>query len=162
MAGPQYAKGYNALSVNTKSLKVFASVLRKEQLEVAKRLRLRLKAAGEIVAADARARAKVGMPTNPPRIKVSVSGLRAVSVTAERTVKNAEGERVELPMYNEFAYGSWKHPTFGHDPQVSQKAHPFLYPALEAHSEEAIAAIAVALDEVVEACALDDTFSGGV
>jgi hypothetical protein len=143
-----------SISCNTRELKDFAKVLRNEVPEVAKRLRKRLRAAGMLVRDDAAKRANVIMPGNPPKVKVSISGLRSVSVTAARNVTNAAGEQSPLPALNEYAPGSWKHPVYGNPAvTVSQKATPFLYPALEARGDDAVEMIAIALDETVEAIA---------
>ena len=143
--------------VDTRELKDFAKVLRREVPEVGKRLRRQLREAGKIIADDAQERAN-GAMSNPPKVKVRVTGMRSVSVVAAATVQGPDGPDPIPGLLEEGNKGSggggtFRHPVFGNDVYVDQPMKPFLKPAFESRAEEAIAAVAVALDETVEAIA---------
>ena len=98
-----------SITVNTRELKDFAKVISHEIPEVGRRLRRQLRAAGEIVASDAREKAAAAMSA-PPRIAVRVSGLRSVSVVARGPVITRlleEGNKASSSM------SSFHHPVYG-------------------------------------------------
>lgn len=140
-----------SITVNTRELKDFAKVISHEIPEVGRRLRRQLRAAGEIVASDAREKAAAAMSA-PPRIAVRVSGLRSVSVVARGPVITRlleEGNKASSSM------SSFHHPVYGNNVWVNQPMHPYLRPALWERGEEAVEAIAAAIDETVAAIALE-------
>ena len=126
------------MSVDTSGFKKLASALRRTDAQAASDLRKGLKlAADTIVVPEAKARAAAFSKSIPPTIKSRTSGV---------TVTIVAGGKGPLARLEEYAPGSWDHPTFGHDPVVSQTAHPFLHPAIEAKSAETGEAVAKVID----------------
>lgn len=117
--------------------------------DLRKRLRPKLRKAGEVVAADARRRA--AWSTRIPRAtKVSTSfTLRRPGVSVVVDKKKAPHAR---PYEHGGEPGTFRHPRWGdrralRDPRFDQKARPFLAPALVAKGDEAGRLITEAVDE---------------
>lgn len=113
--------------------------------DLRKRLRPKLREAGKIVAADAKLRAS--WSTRIPRaisVRTSFTKTRpGVSVIVDR--KKAPHGR---PYEHGGGPGTFRHPVFGNrEIWVSQRARPFLEPALEAKGNEAGRRITDAVDE---------------
>lgn len=114
--------------------------------ELRRQLRPGLRAAGLVVADDARRRAS--WSTRIPRaIRVSVtfSGRRPGVAVVVNNTKAPHGR----PFEHGGRPGHFRHPTHGHrDRWVGQQARPFLYPALVAKGAEAAGQIADVVDRV--------------
>jgi HK97 gp10 family phage protein len=113
--------------------------------DLKRQLRPGLRAAGNIVADDAKRRA--AWSTRIPRaIRVSItfSGSRpGVAVVVNQ--RKAPHARV---YENAGQEGTFRHPVFGRDVWVTQKARPFLFPALSANVRESLAEIGDVVDRV--------------
>lgn len=114
--------------------------------ELKRELRPGLRAAGKVVADDAKARAS--WSTKIPRaIKVSVTfagSRQGVSVIVNKN-KAPSGR----PFEHGGRDGTFRHPVFGNrEVWVSQKARPFLAPALQAKGDEAAKQIEQVVDRV--------------
>lgn len=124
----------DGISIDTSSFAKFARDLARVDLALKAEMRKEMKAAGEIVATEARARA--GFSTRiPGSIKVGVAGNKI------RVYAQAKKAPEAKPLENGGQDGTFRHPVFG-DRQnwVSQPARPFLRPALEANGAAAVAA----------------------
>ena len=107
-----------------------------------KELTATLKAAGMIVAAQAKQNASYSSKI-ADSIKVYMSGL-AIYVGLPRT---------DFRAAEEYAPGGWDHPVFGPVfslPQVWQTARPYLSPALETKSDEVSVLIFAAVSEALD------------
>jgi hypothetical protein len=136
------------ISVDTTDFRAFAKALRKAAPVLSAEMRTELRAAGEIVAAEARQRASDVSKSVPPTIKVRVSGA-TVSVVAGGNGKPLAG-LLELGNAGSGGGGKFRHPVFGNKKVwVSQDMHPFLFPALEARADEAQRGILNAVDKAV-------------
>lgn len=114
--------------------------------DLKRELRPGLRAAGRVVADEAKVRAS--WSTRIPgatRVSVTFSGKRpGVSVVVNKT--KAPDAR---PFEHGGRTGIFRHPVFGNrDVWVSQKARPFLAPALEAKGDEAAGQITDVVDRV--------------
>jgi hypothetical protein len=101
-------------------------------------MNIRLRAAGQVVADDAKQRctttqAKFRVSTTVKGVSVVVTGPSIVGL-----LENGTGN--EAP--------SWRHPVFGNtNVWVTQKTHPYLAPALEANRDKVVGLLIEALDE---------------
>lgn len=130
--------------LDTRDFSRFAKALRRQAPDMAVTLRKELRAAGEIVAADARARASFSSKI-PASIKTRVSGATISIVAGSKKAADA------APYENEGKQGDFRHPLFGNRAVwISQKAHPFLHPALEAGRPAVMDAALQALDRAVD------------
>lgn len=125
----------------------FAKALRKAAPELAAQLKIRLRAAGEVVAETARSNAEAASRTIPSSIKVRVSGA-TISVVAG-------GAGIPLAGLMEMgnAGGSdgaalFRHPLWGHwvSGKGIQATHPYLLPAIQSDADAAEIAAVEALD----------------
>ncbi|GAA4626614.1 hypothetical protein GCM10023196_035570 [Actinoallomurus vinaceus] len=117
--------------------------------DIKKEIRPELRAAGELVAAQARVNAS--WSTRIPRAtRVSVSFAKrkpGVSVVVDR--RKAPHAR---PFEHGGRQGEFRHPVYGHrDRWVPQEARPFLEPAADARAGEAAKRIENAVDRVIRA-----------
>ena len=130
----------SSMSVDTSGFKKLASALRRTDAQAASDLRKGLKSAADtIVVPEAKARAAAFSKSIPPTIKSRTSGV---------TVTIQAGGNGPLAMLeeNQGNPGSWRHPVFGSDTWVSQTAHPYLHPAVEAKAVEMGDAVAAVID----------------
>jgi hypothetical protein len=142
---PGTSKTGISIYCDTKALSRLARDLRLASPEVWKATRVALKAAGEIVAADARQRASFSSRI-PASIKVRVTSGGQVKVVAG-------GVQAEdaAPLENKGRAGRFRHPVYGdRENWVEQPARPFLAPALAAHQDEVAEAIENAVTLAVE------------
>lgn len=142
----------SSIVIDTAGFKKFANALRKVDAQAATDMRKGLKLAAEsIVVPEAKKLAAAFSKSIPPTIKANTSGV-TVSITA--------GGKSPLAMLeeNQGNQGSWRHPVFGNtNAWVSQKAHPFLHPAINAKSQEIGQAVIGVLDVGLSAL-LDGVF----
>lgn len=133
-----------SISIDTSELIVFAQILKRADPIMYKHLHTRLKAAGKVVADEAKKNASWSTRI-PPAVKVQASmGSVAISVSGKR----APGAR---PLEHEGKPGKFRHPVFGNrEVWVSQPARPFITPALAAKREEVLANIVAALNETLQ------------
>ena len=139
------------IGLDTSDLRRLAKDLRAAKSPLLKGMRQGLRAAGEIVAADARVRAEEASKTIPPSIKVRVASTTVAVV--------AGGPGVPLAGLMEIgnkksAKGAttFRHPVFGNRTRwVDQPMHPYLAPAGRAHEAEVERAVADVIDGVLAA-----------
>ena len=121
------------IRLDTKDVTRFASQMRKAAPLVYKDLGQNLRAAGELVANDARRRASFSSNI-PATIKVRRRAA-AVAVQAGPGTFPHAGEAAAFE--HQGNPGTFRHPVFGHrEVWVNQQAHPFLQPAAEANVEQ--------------------------
>ncbi len=136
-----YAK---TVTVDTTSLEKFARNLKADAPKISRVLNTELKAAGELVAVEARLKAGWFSSRIPQTIRVTASG-------AKVTVK-AGGAKAPhaAPFENKGERGSFRHPVFGNrEVWVSQKAQPFLGPSLAENAEKIAVMVGNALDRAL-------------
>lgn len=143
------------ISLDTTDFRQFAKALRRAEPQLNKRLRKQLRAAGDLVAAEARSRVSPYSKSIPPTIAVRATGT-TVSVIAGKGVPLAG--LFELGSKRS-AFGVFRAPNYppagtsGSDAYVrgghTQPMHPFLGPALAAKANEAETLIINALDETI-------------
>lgn len=117
--------------------------------ETRKALRPVLRAAGEVVAADARGRASWSTRI-PSTVKVSTS----FQLNREGVTIRAGGPRAPHagPFENRGKEGTFRHPVYGRRTQwVAQAARPFLGPAARSSEAAGIAAVSGVLDAAAAA-----------
>lgn len=133
-----------SVSINATSLKTFSAALRREQPALRTRMLRQLRVAGKLVADEAKdhgpKQAKFSVSTAAGGVTVTVKGPPIVGLLENGSSGSSNAS-------------SWRHPTYGHDPWVTQPTHPYLAPALEAKREEALVLILEAVDETVIAAA---------
>lgn len=111
--------------------------------DLRKRLRPKVRAAGNIVARDARLRASWSTRI-PAAIRVRTAFAKSPGVRVSVDLRKAPHAK---PYENEGRPGKFRHPVFGNRSNwVTQKARPFLGPALQAKSDAAAHDIADAVD----------------
>ncbi len=128
------------IRIDLSSLKSFARVLQRVEPVVQREFFNGLSAAGELVAEEARKRAGFSSRI-PGSITVKRRAL-AVKIQAggDSAPDAAPFEHGGIP-------GDFRHPVFGNrEVWVSQRARPFLTPALEAKTDEAFEMIGTAVD----------------
>lgn len=139
------------LSVDTTDFRRFATDLRKANPVLNRQMRARLRAAGNIVADEARRMADSAKVE--ATIRVSVSG-SSVAILAGRPGRPLPGLRELGNQGATTAEPYFKHPVFGNrEVWVKQPTHPFLAPALAAKGAEAAEAIFEALTDAVRVAA---------
>lgn len=144
------------VGVDTREFASFAKALRKAKPVLAKELAKSLRAAGEIVAVEARANAtSEGSTSIPPTVKTRVASA-TVSVVAGGAKSPIAGlwelgnsgraSQQQIPIRG----GGFRHPVFGNrNVWVNQPRHPFLLRALHAKAFVAEKAALDALDAAV-------------
>ncbi len=138
----------DTIEIDTSSFNKFARDLKKAEPELAKSLRKNMKAAGEIVAVEARQRAGFSSRI-PGNIKVGVAGAR-IRVYVKPLAKPHFKE--DFAQENKGKSGMIRHKTFGHADRWTSKnspAHPFLKPALEARRALVVVAAKKAVDDAL-------------
>jgi hypothetical protein len=138
-----------ALTVDTRGFADFAKALRKSEPALSAGLKTKLRAAGQIVADIAKAKAGAVSHSIPASIKVRVSGATISVVAGGAGVPL--GGLFELGNAGHGGGGStFRHPVFG-DKAVwaDQPMHPYLGPAVEEGADKVEAAALAALDEAV-------------
>lgn len=134
--------------LDTTDFKSFSRALRRAQPVLAKGLRVQLRAAGELVAEEARGQVSGASKSIPPTIKVRTSGV-TVSVIAGGNGKPLAG-LFELGNASGGGGGTFRHPVYGNqDVWVNQPMHPFLGKALDAKKDEAMVLVVNALDDAI-------------
>jgi hypothetical protein len=131
------------LYVDLRQFRNLAINLRAVEPEMHAAMRLRLRAAGMVVAEAARENAvSARLLSIAPNIRVQQSGL-SVYVGVNRT---------PIAALEEYSPGPWEHPVFGNatNPQT-QTAYPYLGPALQTKREEAVELIGTAVTEALDA-----------
>lgn len=139
---------HGTIVVDTRELKALAKDLKASSPELTKRLRTGMRAAGQIVADEAKSRSAYSRQI-PGSIGVSVLGFGAtVKVTAK--APNA------APIENE-GKGFVRHPVFGDmDVWTAKNSHPaFLGPALDAKADDVAEAISNVVDATLDEFGLD-------
>lgn len=147
--------GVVTINADTSAIRVFSNKLRRAYPEIAKDLRRQVKVAGDLIAADAKAR------TTSDQARRTIRA----SATGDTATVRAGSPRSPLPVLLEGdgSGGTWRAPNFppagargtdafvrgGHD----QDRHPYLHPALRAQEKPATAivtaAVLGAIDRVV-------------
>lgn len=131
------------LDVDTRAFGRFARALKQTEPELAKGLRTALRAAGELVASDARERASYSRRI-PGSIRVRTTGLTVSVVAGGAKAPNAG------PLEHGGREGTFRHPVFGNrGVWVDQPGRPFLHPALYARRAVAVSAVEAALTGVL-------------
>jgi len=129
--------------IDATDFKDVAKVLRLASKETTTDMRKQLRAAGEIVAQEARVIASGFSTTIPPTVKVRVAGgtvavvagNKDVPIAALEEVGNSQGHGKSQAASRK---GFFRHPVFGdRDVWVNQKMHRFLGPAADAKAVEA-------------------------
>lgn len=141
------------VGIDTRSFSGFARALRKAAPELDSGLKLRLRAAGHIVADEASediARVSIQVP---PTVKVRVAGA-GVSVIAGGSTPLAG----LFELGNQGSGGdTFRHPVFGNASIfVDQAMHPFLGPAVENHAEDVFREVLGALDDAITTATRED------
>lgn len=117
--------------------------------EVRQELRPAIKQVGNVVVADARARASWSTRI-PGAIRIGLnfsSGSRAGV-----TIIGSVGKAPHLRVYEHLGFKApFRHPVYGRQLWVSEMARPFLFPAVTAHAEDVDKAIVAAIDKVAAA-----------
>ncbi len=137
------------MGLDLREFQRFARALRKAQPELALGLRVKLRAAGEIVAGITRSNFAAASTSVPPSVKVRVSSATIAVVAGGPGVPMAG----LLEMGNKGGRGAdtFRHPVFGNRAAwVDQPMHPSLGPAVEQGSEAVYEAAIDALDEAVK------------
>lgn len=131
------------VTVESGGLKKLAQAARRADRDIARTLRTGLKAAGEIVARDARSRAAFSSRI-PSSIKVSTA-------RGSVTVKAGGSSAPDAAPIENKGKGHVRHPVFGHMNVWTDKNSPpaYLHPALDAKREEAHLAVREAVLETV-------------
>ncbi len=128
-----------AIHIDVSDLKRLSVALKKAEPALQKQFLKDLSAAGQIVAA--RARANASFSSRIPRsIRVR---RRGVSVSIEAGGTKAPDA---APFEHGGQSGTFRHPVFGQDVWVNQQAHPFLHPAAEQSQGEIVAAVTLGVD----------------
>lgn len=141
---PKASRSGIPVVVDARSLNRLGRDLRRAAPEAAMVARARIRAAAAVVAEDAKGRASFSTRI-PETIKVRGTGFGVKIVAGGPAAPDA------APLENRGREGEFRHPVFGNrENWVSQKAHPFLAPALEAHREMVAAEIEAAVFEAVE------------
>jgi hypothetical protein len=143
---PGSSKSGVSIIVDTKALSRLAADLRRAAPEAWKTTRVQLRAAGQIVADDWRARASGWSTTVPGSVRVLVTSGGNVKV-------RAGGPRapVAAPAENHGRAGTFRHPLFAdRNHWYDQKAHPDGAEALAAHQDEVAQAIENAITATVD------------
>ncbi len=135
------------INANTDAISIFARKLKKAYPESARALRSSIRAAGKLVADDAKVRAADFSTSIPGSIRSSASSNTA-------TIKAGNAKTPLAALYER--PGGWRHPVFGNrNNWAAQPNAPkrFLHEALDAQTEPAKKAIAdavmAAIDEVL-------------
>ena len=140
MASTRLAVG---TAINTRDFSLFARACRKAAPEVAVELRTSLRAAGELVASDARSRSSWSHRI-PGSIKVRTSGATVSVIAGGHAAPDA------VPYEHRGLDGTFRHPLFGNrELWFNQQARPFLTPALRANIEPAMVMVVEALDKAI-------------
>jgi hypothetical protein len=143
---PGTSKSGVSIVCDTKALSRLARDLRFAAPEVWKATRVQLRAAGQIVADDWKARAGAWSTTVPGSIKVRVTSGGNVKVVA-----GGAASPVAAPAENHGRAGTFRAPLFGdREHWYDHKAHPDGAEALAAHQDEVAEAIENAVAEAVE------------
>lgn len=122
--------------VDTTELKDFTRKLRIERPEVNRKMRRELRVAGKLIQEDAKSKL-ADYPSVVPTVKVHTSFASVYISTGSKAVPlgglleaGNKGRRVKYVEADlGVAHGSFRHPTFGHDPYVEQPMHPHVAPA---------------------------------
>lgn len=143
MAASRVSQAGFGLSVDTSQLRLLGVQLRRTAPEVWKVLRKEMRAAAEVVAAEARTQASFSTRI-PASIKVKGAGA-TLKVTA-----GGDAAPDAAPIENG-GKGFVRHPVFGHrDRWSATNSKPaFLRPALDAHRKEIETSIAESIDRAV-------------
>lgn len=132
------------VTIDGRELKRLGANLRKFAPEVEKQLKVDIRAAGEIVAEEARLVSGWYSSRIPGSIRSSFRGMSAVVSAGGAKAPHA------VPFEHDGVPGSFRHPVFGHrEVWVDQRAHPFLSPALEATQERAFAQVLVGIEKAM-------------
>jgi hypothetical protein len=140
--GIETAKSGASVYVNLEDFHFLAVNFKAVEPLLYKELVATLKAAGMIVAEQAKQNASYAAKISGG-IGVHMSGL-AVYIGLPRT---------DFVAVEEYALGGWNHPVFGPVfslPQVYQASHPYLSPALETKSDEVSGLIFAAVSEALD------------
>lgn len=133
--------------VTTKELRSLAKDLVKSSKLTRRALLLGLKAAGEVVAVDARERASWSTHI-PGTIKTRVS-TASVSVKVVAGGPNAPDA---APLENHGKAGKFRHPVYGNrQVWVDQPARPYLAPAVDARQDEIVELVTKSVDDALAA-----------
>ncbi len=130
----------SAIQIDTSQLASLAKDLRKAAPAVSKSFNAGLKAAGDIVAEEARNRASFSSRI-PGSIKVRRAGVKV------KVVAGGPGAEDAAPYEHGGKPGTFRHPVFGQqNVWVDQQARPYLGPAAEAKENEVLQAVLDAVD----------------
>ncbi len=143
------------IGIDTSDFRTVATALRKAGGQVPKSLRKSLRAAGEIVAVEAKAISSEHSTKIPGSIKVRVTSTTVSIVAGGPGVPT--GGLFEEGNAGSSSGGTFRHPVFAPKgshgdhtvPWVDQPMHQYLLPAAQHKEEELLVAITAALDEAV-------------
>jgi hypothetical protein len=152
MARPELVR--TGQGIDMVGLAPFRRALAKASKMAARDLREEMRAAGEIVAKQARDNAGQHSTSIPPTIKTQVRSL-TVSVVAGKGVPLAA--LYEVGNAQGGTENSFKHPVFGNrEAWVTQTGYPFLKPAVDAKMPEVEAGVMKVADGIAEVLAHAD------
>jgi hypothetical protein len=136
----------SSFTIDTHDYKDFARNLRRTEPLIAKSMRTKLRAAGAVVATEAKSIVGQSSSSIPPTVKVRTSGV-SVSVIATGVLAGL----FELGNKGSGGGGTFRHPVYGNMMAwASQPMHPFLSKALESKIEAVTEMVGVALDEAIK------------
>lgn len=140
--------------IDTTEFKDAVKALRKAEPILQRELRRELRAAGMIVAVEARAIASKSSKTIPPTIKVRTAGATVAIIAGGADAPVAAlfelGNTGDRRSSEAAGSGTFRHPVFGRDAWVEQDMHRFLAPAALANLKRVDARIFAALDAVTD------------
>ena len=140
----------DGVSIDTSSFAKFARGLRAAEPELKLELLREMKAAGEVVAIDARSRANSFPRTGDGTTRIADSIRVSVSGDTIKVVANKKKAPEARPIENKGKSGTFRHPVGGNrEVWVNQEAHPFLRPALLANRELVVAAVKRAVEKAL-------------
>ena len=141
MAGSSFSTSF---TIDVRGLRRLSRDLRAAAPAMAVELPTGLKAAGSVVAEEAKSQSSWSTRI-PGSVKTRASGTTATVIAGGSAAPDA------APFENRGKTGAFRHPVFGNvGVWVSQQARPFLAPSLEAKSTELTAAVEAVLDRVIE------------
>jgi len=149
---------HTGMAVDTSELKNLAKYLRQSQRKANKDFRRGLRAAGELIAVEARARASEHSTTIPATIKTRVAGATVSVQAGSNTVPIAAlFEEGNTGGKSGKKSGTFRHPVFGRndDPWVSQPMHPYLVEAGAAKNREALELLGLTIDEALRSVQIE-------
>jgi hypothetical protein len=155
MAERRVTERGGGVGIDASAFKVLAKNLRKADRLAYRNMHTGLRAAGELVATEARAIAARDSTSIPPTIKVRVAGSTVSVQAGSASVKIAPlfelGNTGGSKSASAAEKRTFRHPVFNRDVWVSQPMHPFLRPAELTVMPKVRRAVTATLTEALEA-----------